>query len=469
MKKLVFTIISAFALASCGHDNFETVSYQQVKQESFVADFNKTFGVAPEVYKNHQWGMNTVPLIERSATRGAYTNGNQWEGQGYTIPADINQAEIDAVLNVFNKKGEAIYTSLVDWDEYFVQQVYKGDASYYNHEQYIDNDVSKGLKPNQKPNVVGSQHMDWICTVTNKHVNIISHWPYQEEIVIGDNYDDHVNNFNAGNNTTEMVSEKTGKKFKGVTLMKNTNSNVFGFKSSEDNGHVFYNFRMEKINGNYYVGFDFEANGNNPNEKVDRDYIYNDWIVKIVPGKGVTPPEPDVERVRIMCEDLGASNSDFDYNDIVFDIKFIKEGTTYTADILIQAAGGTLPLTIGGAEVHNLFAVANNNPNISTTTMINTHANFGDHIDGLEPVPHTVVLPKSNYATAWDAINDLPIIVQNPNGQTVYLTITPGSPAEMIAVPNTTAWPDERVSIQYNYPAFATWISNPEIKWWITE
>ena len=455
MKKLVLTMIAALALVSCGHDNFETGNYQQVKEETFVADFNKTFGVTPEVYKNHQWGMNTVPLVERAVTRVANTEGNLWEGQGYTIPADITTAEREAVLAVFNQKGEASYTSLVDWDEYFVQQVYKGVAKYKNH----DNQT-----------VTGSEHMDWLCTVTNKQTNVVSYWPYKEEVVTVANYDDHINNFNNGKNDTEMTSEKSGRKFKGITLMKNTNSNVFGFKSSEDNGHVFYNFRMEYIEPyGYFVGFDFEANGKNKNEQVDRDYIYNDWIVKIVPGRGVTPPEPDVERVRIMCEDLGASNSDFDYNDIVFDIKFIKEGTTYTADILIQAAGGTLPLTIGGAEVHNLFAVANNNPNISTTTMINTHANFGDHIDGLDPVPHTVVLPKSNYATAWDAINDLPIIVQNPNGQTVYLTITPGSPAEMIAVPNTTAWPDERVSIQYNYPAFATWISNPEIQWWITE
>ena len=440
---LIISLIMCLGFTGCSKD-LETVDYKTYKQEMFVQDFNNSFGVSKSDYANHQWGMNIIPLVEistsRAATRAANTNGNQWEGQGYTIPADITPSELEAVLAVFSQKGKASYTSLIDWDEYFVQQVYKGDSVYVNHD-------------NQ--NVTGSEHMDWLCTVTNKHVNIISHWPYEEEVVIGDAYDDHINNFNNGKNDTQMTSEKSGRTFKGITLMKNTNSNVFGFKSSEDNGHVFYNFRMEKINGNYYVGFDFEANGQNKNEQVDRDFVYDDWIVKIVPGTGSTPP--DVERVRIMAEDLGSATSDFDYNDIVFDIKFIKIGTIYRADIIIQAAGGTLPLTIGGLEVHSLFNVAPNE-------MVNTGA--GPQRD---PVALTVELPKSNYANAWDAINDLPIIVQNPNGQVIQLTITPGEPAEMIAVPVTTNWSRERVPIKNAYPAFVDWIRDPNIQWWITE
>jgi hypothetical protein len=167
-----------------------------------------------------------------------------------------------------------------------------------------------------------------------------------------------------------------------------------------------------------------------------------------------------------MCEDLGTANSDFDYNDVVFDIKFTKVGNTYTANIILQAAGGTLPLTIGGQEVHNLFAESNPSYNISTTTMINTNATFGDHIDGLAPVEFNVELPSGNYTNAWDAINALPIIVLNANNVPVYLTTNPGTPAEMFAVPTSTDWSDERVSIQNRYPAFATWISDPSVKWW---
>jgi hypothetical protein len=67
-------------------------------------------------------------------------------------------------------------------------------------------------------------------------------WPYEESVTTGAYYDDHINNFNNGKCDA----------WNGIMLMVNTNSNKFGFKSSEDNGHVFYNFRMEKINGNYY-------------------------------------------------------------------------------------------------------------------------------------------------------------------------------------------------------------------------
>ena len=444
MKKLIFNLFLALMLCvgftACHSNDYDTVNYNEYKQQTFVTDFNNAFEVSATDYSNHQWGMNIVPLVDITpkTTRAAYTNGNQWEDQGYDIPADITEDELKAVLKVFSQKGEASYTSLIDWDEYFVQQVYKGDSTYVNHDGQT---------------VTGSEHMDWLCTVTNKHVNIISYWPYEEEVIIGDTYDDHINNFNAGKNETEMTSEKSGRKFKGITLMKNTNSNIFGFKSSEDNGHVFYNFRMEKINGNYYVGFDFEANGQNKNEQVDRDYVYDDWIVKIVPGTGVTPP--DVERVRIMAEDLGTTTSDFDYNDVVFDIKFIKNGNQYTADIILRAAGGTLPLSIGGKEVHELFGVAVNE-------MVNTYP--GRHTEKA-PVPFTVTL-TGNYATAWDAINALPIYVQNPNGQVIQLTINPGSPAEMFAVPVTTDWSDERVSIRNRYPAFVNWIRDANVRWW---
>jgi hypothetical protein len=43
---------------------------------------------------------------------------------------------------------------------------------------------------------------------------------------------------------------------------------------------------MKCIDGQYYVGFDFEATGDNPNQQETRDYIFNDWIIKICPGNG---------------------------------------------------------------------------------------------------------------------------------------------------------------------------------------
>lgn len=436
MKKLIFLAVALLSVLiwSCTSHDIDMPDWSAQRKAGYADDFNTAFGVSAVDYANHQWGTDIIPMIDitgtsQARTRAADPKGNEWTANGYTVPGAITASELEDVLEVFNKKGNVTYTSLVDWDCFFVQQVYKGTAKYTNH---------------AGGQVTGSEHMDWLCTVTNKYVEVVRWWPYEEKITLGADYDDHINNFNNGNCGA----------WNGLMLMVNTNSDKFGFKSSEDNGHVFYNFRMEKINGNYYVGFDFEAAGANPNEQVDRDLIYNDWIVKIVPGKGDMPPRPDVDRVRIMCEDLGAAHSDFDYNDVVFDIKFIKNGSTVTADIILQAAGGTLPLTIGGYEVHNLFGVA-------VTDMVNTGT--GPQRD---PVPFTVTMPRSDYATAWEAINDLPVIVLYRASAPITLTVSPGAPAEMIVVPSTTAWPGERQSIRNRYPAFVDWISDSTVQWW---
>ena len=460
MKKIFLFMLAAFTISSCVKD-VDPTSYEQTKEQVLTDNFNTTFGVTEAQYANHRWGMNTVPLIEiptasSNAMRAAYTNANQWELFDYVIPADITEAEIEKVKNVFSEKGKASYESLLDLECFFVQQVYKGDSVYVNH---------AGGK------VTGSEHMDWLCTVTNKHPNVTNWWPFEYNFVKGAEYDDHINNFNNGKCGTSSTSQKSGITIKDMMLMYASNTNKFGFKSSEDNGHVFYNFRMEEIDGNYYVGFDFEANGINPSEQVDRDYVYDDWIVKIVPGHGVIPPL--AQRVRVMAEDLGAMSSDFDYNDIVFDILFIKEGSSYKADIILQAAGGTLPLYIGEGEgntyeVHDLFGV-------DTDVMVNTHAtNRGlKGRDNLKPVHFTVNLPSGkNYATmkAEDAVDALNITVKIGNN-TVHLTPKASygnysNAPKMIVAPVGTEWVDERVLISKVYDKFVDWISDPTTEWW---
>lgn len=193
-----------------------------------------------------------------NGTRSAQPNANEWGTDGkykdYPRPADITEEEIAKVLEVFNQKGKESYEPLVDWSNFFVQQVWKGTAEYI---------AGNG------GTVVGGNQMNWLCCGSEE---------------MGD---DHVNNFNNSDGS--------------VMLMFDSSTKRWGYKSSTDNGHIFYYFRMEYIDGAYYVGFDFSAEGQNPNEQVQRDYIYNDWIIKIVPGKDaiVTPPgtpnDPEVD------------------------------------------------------------------------------------------------------------------------------------------------------------------------------
>jgi hypothetical protein len=439
MKKIILGLVAIFSFASCSHDSGSYTPDTKAKIEN---NYNSVFVAAfGEPNSNQDWGFGSRVLP--ASTRSVNANGNQWEGLGYTIPADITESELAAVLNVFNQKGERTYTSLIDWDEYFVQQVYKGDAKYKNH--------ANGT-------VTGSDHMDWLCTVTNKHVSVVCWWPYEEAVTIGAEFDDHINNFNKGNAGGNWVSEASGKPVKKMMLMQNTNSNKFGFKSSEDNGHVFYNFRMEKINGNYYVGFDFEANGNNPNEKVDRDYIYNDWIVKIVPGKGTTP-EPKTYSARVICEDLMVNNgTDFDFNDVVFDVSYIENvNKTF---ITLKAAGGTIPLFIEGKEVHKLFKDAYPDAGIVLPsdgvlgTMINTNAANGVQVGDVDLVLDEQKSPK-----------DI-VITVNSNGTIIPLKAEAGKPTAKIAVDGNFQWVDERKDITKAYPNFKDYVKDGNINWY---
>ena len=89
-----------------------------------------------------------------------------------------------------------------------------------------------------------------------------------------------------------------------------------------------------------------------------RDYVYSDWIVTLTPAQeNVTPT---TKKVRIMAEDLNAQavdgdieKSDWDFNDVVFDVEFDAEGNGGT--ITLICAGGVLPLTVAGEEVHLKF------------------------------------------------------------------------------------------------------------------
>lgn len=418
---------AAFVNSSCSSNDMPEYNGGEIVKANYEAAFVKTFGT-PAANQDWGFGSRTLPSSFGKTTRTARPEGNRWADWGYTIPSAITTDELNDVLAVFNQKGKASYESLIDWNCYFVQQVYKGVAEYT-----AEDGISK---------CVGSDKMNHLFTVTT--MTMESWWP-EHTITTGEG-NDHINNFNKGTNTD----------WNGIMLMENTNSYKFGFDGTEDS-KVIYNFRMEKINGNYYVGFDFEGTGNNLNQQVKRDYIYNDWIVKIVPEKGNTPstePDPKVYKARIICEDLSANTgSDFDFNDVVFDVEY-REGIGKTF-VTIQAAGGTLPLYVAGREVHQLFADAYPGMNITTGTMINTNASNG--ISGLAPVTFTIdgVINPS----------DIEVAVSK-NDNLVSLAAEIGQAASKIAVDPDFEWCNEREYITSRYPNFSNYVKDTKNNWY---
>jgi len=396
---------------SCNHDI--DYDYGKYETDKYNAAFIKTFG---QPASNQTWGFGSS-----TTTRAAQPNGNQWgttddnsKYLNYPQPKAITDAELQAVLNVFNQKGDESYTALIDWSEFFVQQVYKGVATYV---------AGNG------ETVVGSDKMNELACVSNWQQ--ISYWPVEWEQT-DTYYDDIVNNFNGGTNNS----------WDGCMLMWYSSTTDWSYKSSQSGGMRFHYWRMEKINGNYYVGFDFSAEGQNPNEQVKRDYIYNDWIVKVVPGTGVNPPS---DELRIIAEDLSASDgSDFDFNDVVIDVNI--SGTT--ANCKLIAAGGTLPLRIGGLdalEIHKMFGV-------STNVMVNTGA-------GVEKDPVTFTVEGVTNA------NQIKLEVYK-NGEWIEMTANKGVAAAKIAVRQNFEYCRERVGISSKYPDFGNWVQDVDYIWW---
>lgn len=273
------------------------------------------------------------------------------------------------------------------------------------------------------------------------------------------------------------------------------------------------------VAGMYFVGFDFDADDTSKalSQQVDRDYYFSDWIVRIT--EGVLPnsggsegggsssstttreyhetteyrKETTVrEQGRIICEDLGATTDsennrrDIDYNDVVFDAYLIteryytrtirsydeyvdgvlqgtydngsSEETTSTNDytkIVLQAAGGTIPLTVAGSEVHSKFGV-------DQDVMVNT-INEGDDVigryeSGKAPVEYIV-------NTRYNELRDIPIVVRWGT-DAIYLAAHEGQSPQKICVPIGTPWCKERSSIDLGYPSFADWVHSSGTEPW---
>ena len=405
-------------LSSCVKDAASgPVDYQKAKEEAYSNAFVQAFG--GKIAANQTWGF-------AQGMRSAYPNGNMWEGEGYTIPAAITADEIAKVRAVFDQKGKEKYESLVHWDCFFVQQVYKGEAVYT---------AGNGGK------VLGSAKMNWLCAydpVGTKEIVYIAEYNWQAHEIIS--HDDHIFDFNGANCND----------YDGTMLMKNSSTDRFGFHNSEDS-QVHYNFRMEEIDGNYYVGFDFEGvppRPENTNMDVKRDYIYNDWIVKIVPGKGTT--DKVKEEGLIICEDLGTIG-DFDFNDVVFYAKVWESGKT---EITLLAAGGTLDLTVAGREVHEAFSVGQ-------TTMVNTKESTGK---GAEKDPFYFVAENT-----YSSLIDIPVVVRTKDAAgnviSYELSAKMGKAPQKICVPKGFKWCKEYKSLAEVYPGFKDWTTGAADTW----
>ena len=175
---------------------------------------------------------------------------------------------------------------------------------------------------------------------------------------------------------------------------------------------------------------------------------------------------------RVIAEDLSASQgSDFDFNDVVFDVEPNEGGTT--AKIILRAAGGKYALKVKDVEVHaafgekandetGLYPLINTNPWNPEKTAILYDAYRGDF---------------SSDAAIRSTIKGIPITVFKPqyeeNGELkwVELEAETGKPACKILVDQTFEVVTERTGIadkNTNFHKFVqgTWDTETKGFWW---
>lgn len=454
--------IALATLSACSDFDFEKAHGSSVVNElksNYDASFAEAFGSYGilNIDPNQNWGFEKMTSVEDhfgAATRSySDPNANEW-GAYIEVPAPLTAKQKQTVTNWFdvtkNPQGVAI-----NFSDYFVQQVFKGTDSY---------------TANNGGTVVGGSHMDQLADAMQHAFNY--------------NGADMSWNENVWDGTLTNPDDNNSRVFHRdqIMLVRESSTAFFQYHCSEDSKwhqdcYVIIPGEMidpantlaatgESIHGMYFVGFDFFADGQNPNQQVARDFFFDDWIVRITPGifknqiidnggsgssTGAREDAPQLT-ARIMCEDLGTTD-DFDFNDVVFDVTFTSPTNAY---IVLQAAGGTMPLYIGnpnegGQEVHELFGVP-------TETMVNTNNGSVS-----KPVA-TFNLP----VTSTDP-NDIPVVVMNTRQASAIsyvLDATPGVAPRKICVTPDVAWANERVNIQNLYPNFAQWVQDHTFQFW---
>ena len=212
----------------------------------------------------------------------------------------------------------------------------------------------------------------------------------------------------------------------------------------------------------YYLAFDYQAKVGD--QKYSGDDYYSNWIIKIAPA---FTSELNPNEVRIMCEDLG-NTYDFDFNDIVYDVKYETVGTSTNAVITLKAAGGTLPIYVGfdpsvgdnasKYEAHRLLGGK------SSKTPLNVGGEKGSpaivNLNGVsstdpDNIPVYVINGGTTYTIGPSSVSNIKKNDENTyNKEDKSTSLTP----QKFSVPNNVRWMKETEQIEDAYPCFKNWV-----------
>jgi hypothetical protein len=271
------------------------------------------------------------------------------------------------------------------------------------------------------------------------------------------------NNYNyLVTNRNQYAADKNETSFIGTYNNKVTTPGIADFNDEPNN-----DVKRELLQKGY-LPVDGTANKTWVKVGGTADGYFSDWIVTLTEAK--TDNTPTTFSVRVMAEDLSADEaSDFDFNDVVFDVTYTTGQSTAT--ITLCAAGGTLPLRVnstngvGGFEVHEKFVV-------NTNVMVNTNWSGSNAADKTPYPTETISFSATDEASFLAAVKAIRLEVRKTlsTGEIKWIEMTAveGEPASKFAVPVGTPWCNERTSIKGEHESFAEWArtGSLEFKWW---
>lgn len=400
-KTMVVAVLAGSAMSSCVKEVEDLYNPEYTaKMQQYETQWRIKFG---RIDPNEDWGFGADASSEAKAimTRGwVNANANMW-GDFVEVPEPLTEEQKTMITNWFetNQKPQGIS---VNWSDFFVQQVSSSDDYGKNHMSYL---------------TVGEA-------------------------------DVHINNFNGGDcNPTQIWGGKFDPDNPSskvlhedrIQFVQSEKTSRFGYLCTLNSNMCYDKYVIvpgkdidASLAGMFFLGYDFVAD-----KQIAADGYYSDWIIKITPAIYKNAK-------RIICEDLG-SIGDFDFNDVVFDV--VDAGSRWDATananvreaiVTIHAAGGTLPIYVGGVEVHAALGV-------DTGVMVNTGAYNG------------VNAAIANYRVRindGDDVKNIPVVVESSDAGFYTLEAPQGKAPHKICVGTDFKWTSERTNIKDVYTTF---------------
>lgn len=420
-KSALALTCGAMVIASCSKtDDFGTTSLEQLQEDVYSSAFIKEFG---QPAANHDWGFtdfSMVPVrIPEGSPRMANDNASARRRAVATSVTGVSPKKY-AKAEDFLKLDKATAYFFLRIDNNIVVQEMHGVQSNPAVEYYPKPDLplSETLKDKQYQ----QDNQGSINVAEYKKLNLITDGKGVTFATDNDPIPDAV--FNAPSFETMAMHIPDDQKI-----------SIAG--------------SVEEFNSENYKIFWYVAKWQASDQIIHVDGI-------LVPKDQITINIPEY-KARIIVEDLKGnidatttvSGSDFDFNDAVFDAVTWKRDGVNHLKIILRAAGGTLPITVNGVEIHE-----------GVGYMFNTGKNrdFTFH--------KTIYEGIINEEAKTYNFNQIPVVVK-VNGKDVVAGSNIGQAPEKVAVGVDYKWVLERTKITETYSKFADYVADKTVtNWW---